>query len=390
MKRFSFTYCDSRLLFIVYYLMAEYSHAMERGNESNHGKGFFDYPGFYESDAICEMIPDKDFYDYLVSLCKQYGVIKELYIDHFKEEAFSDLLKSLRYKFDDNNDDYDPFAIFTPKPKGSESHMYSINLDPSAVWRFIESYLRQWKNDELFMKEKNFLKAEKQTEKIVKEIYSLLKDHPDKNLIVNQESHHDDLDFVAVMMFLEKIGDIKIVHIGAVEDHLSFTEKNKYLWAFRINIYKKFYDDFKEKMKGLTFEFDFEYLKTGLKSKKNTESETIKNNVRRHRSLKVEYDPLKLQFYFGGKSIHRINEGTTPCEVFNNAFGGEKVQHQLPHGKTGTKRVFYADQIKGLRNRLRVKLKKAKAPKELTDSFLIRLNGGLVEITEQIILKNTL
>lgn len=395
MKNFDLKHSDGNLLIIMNDLFDCYGEMIDRDTASDrHGKDFFDHPGFWEK-SICEKIPDNNFSNYLITLCEKYGVIKELYIDCFSTEAYEGLLKSFDYKFGSKIDN--SYSIFGfNAPRNTQSKMYSINFDPKTGYDFIQFYLTQWKNDKLYAPDKNFFKAIVQIKRIAELIFLLLTDCPSDNLFVHQKSNNEEIDFVAVMFFLEQSKDIEVLGIDATSN-----VDNKYTWQFKIKVLDKFFKDFQYnrssgKVSFLTTEkgdlMSLEEAKEGIMnvvvhmiSKKMQDRSELEEKAK---SKFIEYDPNQWRFYYQGKGIHDLNQGGTPWEIFHKAFGESTPRYEFPHEKTPDEREVLFQNVKGFRRLLREKLKNAKAPVSLVGDILLKIDGGNIRVSKIFIPRN--
>lgn len=101
----------------------------------------------------------------------------------------------------------------------------------------------------------------------------------------------------------------------------------------------------------------------------------------------IEYNRHTWDIFYKNKSIHHFYEGSIR-EIFRMAFDGEKVEYEIPHNKVKQDKKSLEISIKNFKLDLQKKLQDAQAPKKLLDDFLIRIYGGVVQISPCFILKS--
>ena len=182
-----------------------------------------------------------------------------------------------------------------------------IFVQKNTAEKFIKTTLEKWKNDELSSPIINILKSQKQIEIIAKHLYELLCNFPKTNLLVESKKNElgeiIGINLTATLLFLESIGDIDI---------LSFTFKNSSIFhkpAFRINIKKKFFSDFRYNNNKIKFNFE--------KLSKNSAYKII------------EFIPTKTLRC--GENIYDLSEGCLRYHLMNLAFKnkGNVNKHKL-------------------------------------------------------------
>ncbi|MBI2639018.1 hypothetical protein HYW83_05510 [Candidatus Peregrinibacteria bacterium] len=274
MTEFNIRKIDSKLLFLVKSLIGDYKESQEKDSSTHRGEKFFSFIGFGHTDSLWKKMPDEEWSAYLTSLCVEYGIIREIYFDILDEERDTENpIKSKHYKYA-GSAEFEDFFNFGISAGRDNTIFCSIDLNCEKAKSFFDEYLLNWLNDNLFKEKKNLLKAEKQIEKIIEDIYALLDQHPDRNLLVQENIlHKEDIDFIAVMYFLEKMKYLEILNVDAGQFEY---------WIMRVNISKKFYEDFEREGWILSnIKFDFNYLKTGKKTtmnKKEDLGEIIQQN----------------------------------------------------------------------------------------------------------------
>ncbi|MBP8016705.1 hypothetical protein KAZ01_01740 [Candidatus Gracilibacteria bacterium] len=154
-----------------------------------------------------------------------------------------------------------------------------INLNNNIIKKKILSYQKLWLNDELVGWNKNILKSEVQIKEVTSHLFYLLRDYSSKYLFISSYKTYNGtkIDVLLVLLFLEKIGDIKFIKSECILNKYDDME-----FGFRICIKEKFLEDFKKDKFGKS-NFDFECLKNstekGIKKsqKKSIGSANVRN-----------------------------------------------------------------------------------------------------------------
>lgn len=235
MGTYDIRYINSKLLYLTSFLIEEYEDWLKIKSENPHRKNFFYFPPFEIPLDVDKKITERDLEFLLIDeLCIKHGIIQEIYADIFPEDYPEEKnpIRSLHFFKNDS-------CFFLGLPmKEKEIAVFSIKMDLEKAQNFLNEYLFQWLNDELYLRNENLLKSEKQVATVVSKIFDLLKKHPSKNLILQEEEYWKDLDFIAVLFFLEKKKYISILNIDATSIH------SNCVWKVRVNVENKFYQDF--------------------------------------------------------------------------------------------------------------------------------------------------
>ncbi len=158
---------------------------------------------------------------------KKDGVIEELLIfrvreGHEKDAIIGDKFLSLLAEDSDVERSNRIESLVYPTgpiydcPEKGDTHF--LNTSPLKVSKYIEDYLYYWRNNLLRIDAYgNSMKAEKQLESVVSTIYKLIEDYPHDLLALREaEVGRSDLDFMACVCFLERIGAIDLLEVQPV------------------------------------------------------------------------------------------------------------------------------------------------------------------------------
>jgi len=239
MSKFPVRHLDSNLLFIVWDLLQRYSRF-----QASKSKKFMPIVSLPKlAKGLFEAIDDNDYTAYLVKICINLGVIKELQTDIYESDSIVD---SITFKYDEREKSITDFdlpldGIFIGHPiKNPNEHVVRrVYLDVTRARDFIDEYLSRWYVGELFLEDKNVLKAQFQIKKITDFINDLLRDHLPFNLLVLQQISWDDVDFVATVLYLEKYFYIELLEIRTARNFIDALS-----WEARVNLKDKFSQDF--------------------------------------------------------------------------------------------------------------------------------------------------
>lgn len=308
---FDITIATPEKLFMVWYLLFYYQKAA--WDEDFSGKFI------YIDEGIRRCIDDYKITEYLSELYK-IGIIKSFMVSQYKEVK------------DSEEDQTTIFIIASKKPKtllkdtsfqkelpkvGSGDFRYydiSAEIEEVNARQYITEYLEKWTDNNLYFLEHNILRREKQIERVVQDIFRIIKEHSHNNLLLHEaekKETRDEIDFVATILFLQRIGDIQITGFFAqqiFEDYYSFSKKALH---FRISLTDKFFEDFSYSKKIGQVHFDFHNLTSG------------------NRKNKIYFDvPFRL---WTKKEEYRLNKGKLPYELMNASFDDAAIQSvQIP------------------------------------------------------------
>ncbi len=229
-----FTNANKRLL-IAWYLLREFESWKKSVWYKDGSMSFVPYFFTEESELVAchEMIAILQRF-----LCE--GIIQKI---HATKEQDSDgkmpVVKDVYFTSDEVAKKKEKDFLFNilPDYEGDEGFYWNLYLDlnQKRCKGYVKNYLDEWKNNVLKHEEKNLLQSRKQVGKLVYNIKKLLEDYPSVNLLFKYDNRaYEEVDFFATLFFLEKIQDIEIAELSAIEGEL----------AFRLNIRDKFYEDF--------------------------------------------------------------------------------------------------------------------------------------------------
>jgi len=164
------------------------------------------------------------------------GSVLEIYEEKTKTRDNEDTKKELKHITTKNVEDMLDIDIVAKSHNVLYLH-YDLRVDDNKLIDFINDYLENWQNNNLFLPEENFLKSENQLKIVIKHILTLLEKYPPKNLFVEKlDEWSDKIDFTAVMLFLEKIGGLRVLELSNLKQKT----------AFRVKARKEFFQDLKE------------------------------------------------------------------------------------------------------------------------------------------------
>lgn len=182
-------------------------------------------------------------------------------------------------------------------------------IDEKKMAEFIDDYLARWANNDLYFFEHNILRREKQIERLVEDIFVITREHSSKNFLLiedSQRSARNEADFTATALFLERIGDIKLIGFLFRGEFDDYRPPEKKALQFRISLTEKFFEDFSYSQRTGRVYFDFRDLTSG------------------NRKNKIFFDaPYRL---WTKKNDYRLNKGKIPYELLNMAFDDAAVQ----------------------------------------------------------------
>lgn len=165
--------------------------------------------------------------------------------------------------------------------------------------QYISEYLNKWENNELYLLQYNILRKEEQLKQTLLDIFLIIEKHSHKNFLIHETEgkSQNEIDFIASILFLEKIGSIFINGFLAKQNN-SYGEATIH---FRISLTEKFFEDFSYNKEKKEVIFNFTELQTPNKNQK-----------------KIFFDmPFRL---WDKKTEYRINRGKFPFELLNASF----------------------------------------------------------------------
>ncbi len=130
-----------------------------------------------------------------------------------------------------------PQSVYESKKEVPHFWFYTSK---AKLQKYIDGYLDDWINEELYIDDVNIYKPSVQLKKVVQYLLKLLNDYSSKYLLVHA-INDDQVDFAATILFLEKAGFIEVDSLGLSERKL-FSDK---VLAFRINVLSLFKEKFK-------------------------------------------------------------------------------------------------------------------------------------------------
>lgn len=132
---------------------------------------------------------------------------------------------------------------------------YSMAINHDAADRFLRTYLEKWRSDGLYFPRSNILKAELQIDTLVRSIFAIIKEYSHTNMLIPFKSEANQrLDMLAVLLFLEEIGDITLKEW--VTNKASTPEPSLRNISFRVTLTKKFFQDFISGKDAVLFDFN--------------------------------------------------------------------------------------------------------------------------------------
>ena len=192
---------------------------------------------------------------------KVCSIIAELY--------YFEVINSVYVLEDYINKDEDPYCIVHKESetiktiykkrissRDLSSKFVVVKINEEKAVQYIKEYLTKWERDELYLPFDSILRREKQTEKVVQDIFKLIESVPCKNFLFSCPLDKDDfqIDHVAVILFLNKMHFLKIKENVLVHDF----EKKEFM--FRLELRDKFFDNFFYSKNTQKLYFDFDEL----------------------------------------------------------------------------------------------------------------------------------
>lgn len=264
----------------------------------------------YLDEAVRLCMEDYKTRNYLSELYKD-GIIKSLYLNQYYDDKPKGNIFFITAKKPKTLPKDVTYQKEIPEIGSGDFRYYDISaeIDENRSKQFINEYLEKWANNSLYFLENNILRKEKQIERVVRDIFEIIKDHSHYNFLVheaNKKEVRNEVDFVATILFLQKIGDIQCTGFFSQEifnDYYSLTKKALH---FRLSLTDKFFEDFSYSKKTGQVHFNFHDLTSGS------------------RKSKIYFDtPFRL---WTKKSEYRLNKGKLPYELLNAAFDDAAIQ----------------------------------------------------------------
>ncbi len=130
---------------------------------------------------------------------------------------------------------------------------YDCNLKTAniALQDYIDCYLQQWLEEELYFTESNMLKCERQIGRVTEAIFSIIWQYSYKHFLIGisdiSYENSRGLDFTATLLFLEKKGIVTIEGYDALKSHRYNVDG--YDLFFRISLTDRFFQFFSKDKK---------------------------------------------------------------------------------------------------------------------------------------------
>jgi len=232
---------DEYKLLLVWYLLTEQQSERTLLRSSKYGKDFFaDNFFFFDNYGVFDR-----FGIYLsIERFLKDGLIQAAYFeyDEFDEKKDTPIVKKVFYT------NFNEVSIFNKKKylenlgsylaprcvvESSFLMNYFLQMNTANCEKFIDSYLLRWSSNRHAHPKNSNMKAAKQLQRTLKQIYTLLKDSAPTNLIL-ERPRNCNYDFVASVLYLEKIGGLKVTN-------LNFDPSFQDRFAFRVDVLDRFF-----------------------------------------------------------------------------------------------------------------------------------------------------
>lgn len=182
------------------------------------------------------------------------------------------------------------------------SYDCELKATDGALQDYMDCYIQQWLEEELYFTERNMLKCERQIKRVVGAIFSIIGEHSYKHFLIGDSdiTYHKamGLDFTATLLFLEKKGIVKIEGYDTQKSHREHADGHDLF--FRISLTDRFFQFFsKDKDGNPTFSFDL-----------------LKKSDKNQKAIQCDL-PYRL---LCGEKEYRLNRGCVPFVLMNRAF----------------------------------------------------------------------